>query len=101
MSLLEAFIYGVLQGLGEFLPISSTAHITLAPWFFGWKDPGLAFDIALHMGTLAAVIIFFWKDWIKLIKAGLTDTKSSDGSCSGTWCWHGARRHTGCFSRSI
>jgi undecaprenyl-diphosphatase len=79
MSLLEAFIYGVLQGLGEFLPISSTAHITLAPWFFGWKDPGLAFDIALHIGTLAAVIIFFWREWIKLIKAGLTNVKSSDG----------------------
>ncbi len=79
MSLLEAIIYGILQGLGEFLPISSTAHITLAPWFFGWKDPGLAFDIALHLGTLAAVIIFFWKDWINLIKAGLTDVKSSEG----------------------
>lgn len=79
MSLLEAFIYGVLQGLGEFLPISSTAHITLAPWFFGWKDPGLSFDIALHLGTLAAVIIFFWKDWINLIKAGLTDVKSDEG----------------------
>lgn len=79
MSLLEAFIYGILQGLGEFLPISSTAHITLAPWFFGWRDPGLAFDIALHMGTLAAVIFFFWRDWLKLIKAGLTDVKSSDG----------------------
>jgi undecaprenyl-diphosphatase len=79
MSLLEAIIYGILQGLGEFLPISSTAHITLAPWFFGWKDPGLAFDIALHLGTLAAVIIFFWKDWINLIRAGLTDVKSPDG----------------------
>ncbi|NMA33806.1 MAG: undecaprenyl-diphosphate phosphatase [Clostridiaceae bacterium] len=79
MSLLEAIIYGILQGLGEFLPISSTAHITLAPWLFGWKDPGLAFDIALHLGTLAAVVIFFWKDWIDLIKAGLTDVKSSEG----------------------
>jgi undecaprenyl-diphosphatase len=77
--LLEAIIYGILQGLGEFLPISSTAHITLAPWFFGWKDPGLAFDIALHLGTLAAVIIFFWKDWINLIRAGLTDVKSPEG----------------------
>ena len=79
MSLLEAIIYGILQGLGEFLPISSTAHITLAPWFFGWKDPGLSFDIALHLGTLAAVVMFFWKDWIRLIKAGLTDVKSTDG----------------------
>lgn len=79
MNLLEAFIYGVLQGLGEFLPISSTAHITLAPWFFGWRDPGLAFDIALHLGTLAAVVIFFWRDWINLIKAGLSGAKSAGG----------------------
>jgi len=84
MSLLEAIIYGVVQGLGEFLPISSTAHIILAPWLFGWEDPGLAFDIALHMGTLAAVVIFFWKDWIGLIKAGLTDVKSNDGKLF--WC---------------
>lgn len=84
MSLLEAIIYGIVQGLGEFLPISSTAHIVLAPWLFGWEDPGLAFDIALHMGTLVAVVIFFWKDWIRLIKAGLTDVKSSDGKLF--WC---------------
>lgn len=79
MNLLQAIIYGIIQGLGEFLPISSTAHITLAPWLFGWEDPGLAFDIALHMGTLLAVAIFFWKDWIRLIKAGFTDIKSKDG----------------------
>ena len=79
MDLLQAIIYGMIQGLGEFLPISSTAHITLAPWLFGWKDPGLAFDIALHMGTLLAVAIFFWKDWIRLITAGFTDIKSKDG----------------------
>ena len=79
MDLFQAIIYGIVQGLGEFLPISSTAHITLAPWLFGWEDPGLSFDIALHMGTLLAVAIFFWKDWIKLIKAGFTDIKSKDG----------------------
>lgn len=79
MNLLQAIIYGIIQGVGEFLPISSTAHITLFPWFFGWKDPGLAFDIALHMGTLLAVVIFFWKDWIRLIVAGFTDMKSKDG----------------------
>ena len=80
MSLLQAIIYGIIQGLGEFLPISSTAHITLAPWLLGWKDPGLAFDIALHMGTLLAVVFFFWKDWIVLIKAGFTDIKSKEGT---------------------
>lgn len=79
MSFLQAIIYGIVQGLGEFLPISSTAHIILLPWLFGWNDPGLAFDIALHLGTLVAVVAFFWRDWIKLIKAGLTDAKSTDG----------------------
>lgn len=79
MSILQAIIYGIVQGLGEFLPISSTAHIILLPWLFGWEYFGLSFDIALHLGTLVAVVAFFWKDWIKLIKAGLTDTKSTDG----------------------
>lgn len=79
MSMWEAVIYGIIQGLGEFLPISSTAHLTLASMFFGWKDPGLDFDIALHAGTLIAVVIFFWRDWINLIKAGFTDIKSGNG----------------------
>lgn len=79
MNILQAVIYGIVQGLGEFLPISSTAHITLAPWLFGWEDPGLAFDVALHMGTLLAVVIFFWRDWINLIRAGFTDIKSREG----------------------
>src|SRR5919201_1403694 len=52
----QAVVYGVVQGLAEFLPISSSAHLTLLPWMFGWEDPGLAFDVALHWGTLAAVI---------------------------------------------
>ncbi len=79
MDILQAIIYGIVQGLGEFLPISSTAHLVLVPWLLGWEHPGLAFDIALHMGTLFAVVIFFWRDWIRLIKAGLTDVKSKDG----------------------
>ena len=49
------------------MPISSTAHLVLAPYFFGWQDPGLAFDVALHLGTLIAVVGYFWKDWIKII----------------------------------
>src|SRR5512133_2916210 len=62
---------GVIQGLGEFLPISSSAHLVLAPWAFGWEDPGLSFDVALHMGTLFAVVAYFWKDWIELINDAL------------------------------
>jgi undecaprenyl-diphosphatase len=55
------------QGFTEFLPISSSAHLALAPWLFGWKDQGLAFDIALHFGTLAAVVIYFFRDWLQVI----------------------------------
>jgi undecaprenyl-diphosphatase len=71
MPLWQALVYGVVQGLSEFLPISSSAHLTLLPWLFGWEDPGLAFDVALHWGTLAGVLAIFWKDWIRLIAAGL------------------------------
>src|SRR3989449_5683743 len=72
MPVWQAVVYGVVQGLAEFLPISSSAHLTLLPWALGWEDPGLAFDVALHWGTLAAVLAIFWKDWIRLLTAGLT-----------------------------
>ena len=71
MPVWQAVVYGIVQGLAEFLPISSSGHLTLVPWLFGWEDPGLAFDVALHWGTLAAVLAIFWKDWIRLISAGL------------------------------
>lgn len=79
MTLLQAIILGFVQGLGEFLPISSSAHLVLFPWLFSWPDPGLTFDIALHIGTLAAVILYFWKDWITLTVRGLTHAGSKDG----------------------
>lgn len=78
MTVLHALILGIVQGLGEFLPISSSAHLVLVPWLFGWEDPGLTFDVALHMGTLFAVVLYFWKDWVKLFKAALTKGASSD-----------------------
>jgi undecaprenyl-diphosphatase len=80
ISIFQAIVYGIVQGLGEFLPISSTAHLILVPWLFGWEDPKLAFDVALHLGTLVAVVGFFWKDWLRLIGAGLTKgTGTPDG----------------------
>lgn len=79
MSIIQAIVYGIIQGIGEFLPISSTAHLILVPWLLGWSDPGVAFDVALHLGTAAAVILFFWKDWVRLISAGLTRPKSTEG----------------------
>jgi undecaprenyl-diphosphatase len=65
----QAVILGLIQGLTEFLPISSSAHLALAPLLFGWKDPGLAFDVALHFGTLIAVLWYFRKQWGELIVA--------------------------------
>src|SRR4051812_44907732 len=67
MPVWQAVIYGIVQGLAEFLPISSSAHLTLLPFFTGWEDPGLAFDVALHWGTLIAVLVYFWKDVLALI----------------------------------
>lgn len=79
MSIIQALIYGITQGITEFLPVSSTAHMVLLPWLFGWQDPGVVFDVALHFGTAAAVIAFFIKDWIRLIRAGFTKPKTEDG----------------------
>jgi undecaprenyl-diphosphatase len=70
MTVVQAFVLGIIQGLTEFLPISSSAHLTLAPWFFGWTDPGLEFDVALHMGTLIAVLWYFRAEWARLATAG-------------------------------
>ena len=66
MGIFEAFVLGVVQGLGEFLPVSSSAHLVLVPWLMGWDDPGLGFDVALHWGTLLAVLVYFRRDVMQL-----------------------------------
>ncbi len=71
MTPFQAFILGLVQGVTEFLPISSSAHLVLVPWFFGWQDPGLAFDVFLHLGTLIAVLAYFAVDWWHLARAGV------------------------------
>lgn len=68
MHFVSAAILGIIQGLTEFLPISSSAHLILVPWLIGWKAEGLAFDVALHVGTSVSVLTFFWKDWVRLAK---------------------------------
>jgi undecaprenyl-diphosphatase len=70
MSLLHAIILAIIQGFTEFLPISSTAHLILFPWLLRWPEPGLAFDVALHAGTLLAVLLYFFHEWVKLIACG-------------------------------
>jgi undecaprenyl-diphosphatase len=74
MTILQAVILGIIQGATEFIPVSSSAHLIIVPWLFGWTDPALtslSFDVALHLGTLLAVIIYFAADWVRLIKAGV------------------------------
>jgi undecaprenyl-diphosphatase len=67
MPLYQAIVLAIVQGLTEFLPISSTAHLVLFPWLFHWQDPGLTFDVALHAGTLVAVLLYFWKMWFEML----------------------------------
>jgi undecaprenyl-diphosphatase len=69
VTVFQALILGILQGLAEFLPIISSAHLALAPWILHWPDPGLAFDVALHFGTLLAVLWYFRAEWLRLILA--------------------------------
>jgi len=71
MPLWQAIILAVVQGLTEFLPISSSAHLILIPDLLHWPDPGVAFDVALHLGTLIAVLLYFFREWIQLTLCGL------------------------------
>lgn len=63
----QALVLGAIQGLTEFLPISSSAHLILFPWLMGWSDPGLAFDVALHLGSLVALLIYYWREWLTMV----------------------------------
>jgi undecaprenyl-diphosphatase len=79
MSYIQATVLGVLQGLGEFLPISSSAHLVIVPFFLGWNYQGLQYDVMLHLGTLVAIVAFFWKDWVKIIIAGFSQPREPQG----------------------
>ncbi len=69
MDVLHAIILGIVQGLGEPLPISSSGHLILVPWLLGWPEHSLTFDVALHGGTALAIILYFWRDWLLLTAA--------------------------------
>lgn len=69
VTILQAVVLGIVQGLAELLPISSSAHLALTPYFFGWTDPGLAFDVSLHLGTLIALVWYFRAEWIDMTKS--------------------------------
>ena len=78
MDLIQAIILGLIQGLTEFLPISSSGHLMLVPALFGWSDPGAGFTAVIQLGTLAAVFVFFWKDLVGMFKAWLASLASKE-----------------------
>jgi undecaprenyl-diphosphatase len=71
VELISAAVLGIIQGLTEFLPISSSAHLILVPWLLGWKPEGLVFDVSLHVGTALAILAYFWRDWVELAREGI------------------------------
>ncbi len=87
MDTLHAIYLALLQGLTEFLPISSSAHLILLPRLLGWVDQGLAFDVAVHVGTLAAVLVYFRVEVLHLVSAGLRSlvTRKPDDDARLAW----------------
>src|SRR5689334_13783691 len=90
MTVLQAIILGLVQGITEFLPISSTAHLRIVPALLGWPDPGAAYSAVIQLGTVAAVIIYFAKDLGRILAAfvkGLVDKKPFESPDSRlAWC---------------
>ena len=88
MSILHSIILGIVQGLTEFLPISSSGHLNVFPWIFNWEMLSDGMDVALHIGTLLALVIFFFKDWINLLKAGYKKAVKKEDSKEGKIFWY-------------
>ena len=94
MTILQALILGIVQGLTELLPVSSSAHLVIIPWMFGWTqsidfvNDFKAFDVALHFGTLLSIVVFFYKDWIGLIKGGYKQVVKKERSFEGKMFWY-------------
>jgi undecaprenyl-diphosphatase len=91
-TLVQAVIMGIVQGLTEFLPISSSGHLVIVPYLAGWDDPfitSLAFSVMLHIGTLIALLLYFWRDWARLVPAGFATIRdrSFDGDSDRRLAW--------------
>lgn len=88
MTIFQSIILGIVQGLTEFLPVSSSAHLNIFPWIFGWDNIPESFDVALHFGTLLALCIYFFKDWIKLITSGYKQVVKKEKTIEGRIFWY-------------
>ena len=88
MEIYQSIILGIVQGLTEFLPISSSAHLNVFPWIFNWPTLSDGMDVALHIGTLLALVIFFFKDWVNLVKAGYKKAVKKEDSTEGKMFWY-------------
>lgn len=88
MSIIQSIVLGIVQGVGEFLPISSSAHLVLVPYLFGWEESGLAFDVALHFGTLLAVLAIFFKDWWNLFMGAVRKITKKEDSTENKMFWY-------------
>ena len=88
MTIIHAIILGIVQGLTEFLPISSSAHLNVFPWIFNWEMLSEGMDVALHIGTLLALVIFFFKDWVNLVKGGYKKIVKKEDSTDGKIFWY-------------
>ena len=86
--MLKTIILGIIQGIGEFLPISSSAHLILVPYLFGWEESSMAFDIALHFGTLTAVLVIFFGDWWKLFMGAVNKITKGKDSFDNKMFWY-------------
>ncbi len=88
ITIIQSIILGIVQGLTEFLPVSSSAHLHIFPWVLNWSEMPESFDISLHFGTLMAVVLFFFKDWINLFKGGWKKLVKKEDSIDGKIFWY-------------
>ena len=88
MAIIKCIVLGIVQGIGEFLPISSSAHLILVPYLLGWGESSMAFDIALHFGTLLAVLVIYFKEWLNLFIGASKNLFKKENTREGKMFWY-------------